>query len=190
MQIILIADIFGITPELLRLAQDIALVNGETQSSCVKVFGPYKKDNIAFANEQAAYEYFTKYVGLDNYTQALAHEIAQIATTTLLIGFSVGGSALWRLTPSLPSQVKAAICFYSGQIRHHLDVKPNHPTRLILAEHEVHFSVDSLATALEYNTTVLIEKSKYLHGFMNPLSVNFSKSGYQFYVNKIRADFS
>lgn len=190
MQIILIADIFGITPELLRLAKDIARANEGTQTSCVEVFGPYQEDNITFTNEQAAYQYFTNHVGLDNYTQALAHNVSQITSTTLLIGFSAGGSALWRLTSSLPAQVKAAICFYSGQIRHHLDIVPNHPTRLILAEHEAHFNVDTLAAALEHNTKVSIEKSRYLHGFMNPLSVNFSEKGYQKYVNKIRADFS
>jgi len=55
---------------------------------------------MAFKDEADAYSYVINNVGLDCYVSTLLKVLASIDCETTLIGFSIGASAIWRLSPS------------------------------------------------------------------------------------------
>jgi dienelactone hydrolase len=104
----------------------------------------------------------------------------------LLLGFSVGGSAIWQLyAQGAIKQSLGAICFYSSQIRHLIWLTPNIATRLILPSTEPHFSVAALGAILREKSTVNLEKSKYLHGVMNQSSAHYDGDAYLYYLKRL-----
>lgn len=189
MQTFIVSDIFGRTKALenLALAVDVNAI----------IIDPYDKVDMNFYNEQSAYEGFNTLVGLDAYTQHLCDAIKAHNKPALVIGFSVGASTIWNaseLNDSLIndpetlalSNVTRAICYYPGQIRHKPHIKPGFPTELVFPAFEKHFCVDDLREQLINTANVSIRKTSYLHGFMNQLSVNFNKQGYDFEIDGLR----
>jgi len=186
LNIVFVADIFGMTHEFKSLCQEVTSGLEQTLSVECHMIGPYQKQPKSFDSEQAAYQYFTEQVGLADYTEIIAEQLSVISGNKLLVGFSVGGSAIWELcSNNIVDKNLAAICFYSSQIRHMTQLTPNIPTRLILPASERHFSITELQSALQDKPTVTIEKSAFLHGFMNQLSQNYDSYGCQHYIKRL-----
>lgn len=186
LHIIFVADIFGMTHEFKNLCKKITLSLEKTLNVECHILGPYQQQQMSFDSEQAAYQYFTKHVGLADYVEAIAQQLSVISGHKLLIGFSVGGSAIWQLcSENTVEQCLGAICFYSSQIRHMTQLTPKVSTQLILPVSESHFCITEFQKALQDKSVVTIEQSHFLHGFMNQLSTNYDSDGYQYYIKRL-----
>jgi dienelactone hydrolase len=171
MSITLVSDIFGITPGLLRLKEEIG---AET------IVDPYNGQSMAFNNEADAYSHFVSTVGLEGYVSILFKALETLKKPTSLIGFSVGASAVWSISSSNERNlVKQAYCFYGSQIRNHTEIVPCYQTKLVFPQSELHFDVAELIHKLTNKANVSISQVKYLHGFMNYHSTNFNEKGYK-----------
>lgn len=192
LNIIFVADIFGVTEEFNHLCRQVTAnierLFDENHSLNVKyhLIGPYQHDMSKFLCEKEAYQYFIQHVNLDGYVNVLEQQVSAISGPKILIGFSVGGSAVWQLcSQSNIEHCFGAYCFYSSQIRHMTQLTPKIPMRLIFPSKESHFSVEELALQLQEKPTVTIDKSEFLHGFMNKLSDNYHPTAYQYYSQKL-----
>ena len=147
------------------------------------IVDPYSGMFMDFKNETEAYTYFISNVGLDYYGELLFSKTHQIAAPITLIGFSIGASAIWKISKDLePDIVSNAFCFYGSQIRYDLEIEPIFHVDLILPKSESHFSVSDLSEYLSRRDNVTIHQTEYLHGFMNTYSTNFHKNGYDYYT--------
>jgi len=178
MSIIIVSDIFGMTPALQKLSAEIG---------AAEIIDPYSGKLMEFINESEAYAYFLKNIGLDLYAQILDSRLNNLTGVQTLIGFSIGAAVIWKCAENDSTRgVKSAVCFYGAQIRNYLTVIPNFHINLIFPKHEPHFSVDQLSSQLSHNKNICISKSDYLHGFMNECSVNFNLLGYRTYVKLLQ----
>ncbi|HOO89796.1 MAG TPA: dienelactone hydrolase family protein, partial [Syntrophales bacterium] len=149
----------------------------------VGVIDPYAGEDMGFQTEEQAYEFFMENIGLNGYCHIVQSTLEKTPSLTVLIGFSVGASAVWQISESLNAEkVKRAVCFYGSQVRHLTEIHPNIMIDLVLPTHEAGFSVDALAQSLSGRENVVLHRTPYLHGFMNELSKNYDKSGYTRYV--------
>nr|WP_287413394.1 dienelactone hydrolase family protein [Pseudodesulfovibrio sp.] len=170
MSIILVSDIFGKTPALEKLANEI---------NASKIVDPYDGKSMNFLDEGEAYSYFMDKVGLNTYLEKLQKVLKLNSSASILIGFSVGASIIWKLSEISSSQyVKKAICFYGSQIRNFIDISPNFEIKLIFPKSEVYFDVAKLQNKLSKKKNVRIFKVDYLHGFMNYYSTNYNQEAY------------
>lgn len=171
MKTIIVTDIFGKTPALVALSKSI---------NAHRIIDPYHGVDMAFDNEAEAYSYFLNHVGFENYFFQLQQIIKSNSSATLLIGFSIGATAIWRLSKMHSIiQVKRGICYYGSQIRYFRDIEPRFPIELIFPNKEPHFNVLKLQTELIKKDNVKIYHHSNLHGFMNPYSTNFNQQAYQ-----------
>ncbi len=176
---VIVTDIFGRTPALEDLAKAVG--------SVAEIIDPYDKKSMKFTAEPRAYAYFMAQVGIPSYEQQVAARLAEIPKIDLLIGFSVGAAAIWGISNTLaPEKVDRAVCFYGSQIRHAADIIPRIPMDHILPRKEPGLDVDAVAEILSGNPAVTIHKTPFLHGFMNRLSPNFSRSGYDVWLERLR----
>lgn len=179
MRRIIVSDIFGKTSALETLAGELT---GEWE-----IFTPYGTQDHPFLTESEAYQFFVSNVGLESYANTLKAAISQHTRSCALLGFSIGASAIWRISGNKAVQnVSGALCFYGSQIRHHQRLSPGFPIQLIFPLHEPHFSVPGLISDLSDTENVSIHRAKYLHGFMNAHSSNFDKNAYAEYLEALR----
>jgi len=175
---IFIADIFGRTSELEDLTNS---VGGQCE-----IIDPYDGRLVAFADESEAYTYFMNSVSLNKYCNILMAKLKSVKIPTVLIGFSVGASVLWKISDSLNAErITRVICFYGSQIRYHQKISPCVPVELVLPKFEPSFSIDKFAQNMSEKTNVNVYKTNFLHGFMNPLSKNFNNAAYKSYIKMI-----
>lgn len=182
MQVLIATDVFGVGPHI-----DELIHRGLPPGVDAIVIDPYGAMPMDFDNEQEAYEAFTESGGMEVYANVLSLALQELQPT-VAIGFSAGGAALWQAGAEANApEVEAIMAFYPGQIRDMLHLTPQMPTQLILPASEPHFDVDNLVTQLAGKADVDIERSEYLlHGFMNPLSLNFDESAYEMYLEIIK----
>lgn len=178
---ILVADIFGKTCALSNIAQ---IINATT------IVDPYDGENMAFANETLAYNYFTEKVGIDNYRQKLISILEKLSGECILIGFSVGAAIIWTLSGEIPvhltKKIKFAICYYGAQIRHYTEKSPTFDLRCIFPKSELHFDVTALHNTIINKDNVSSIQVDYLHGFMNIYSPNFNEAGYKSHLSLLQ----
>lgn len=171
MKTIVISDIFGRTAALEQFVEEI--------SQDALILDPYDSEFIDFKNEESAYAYFSENVGLGSYTDKLKQILLVQQDEVLLIGFSVGASAIWNVSGDESiTVVKKAICYYGSQIRSNVVCNPRFPIELVFPSMERHFSVDELIHQLSGKKNESIRQVHYLHGFMNELSLNYDSQGY------------
>lgn len=142
-----------------------------------------------FGNEGEAYEHFRQYIGLDGYIEKLMQHLQAntVGCEQHLLGFSVGGSAIWAVSARLEFEHSVkGICFYSSQIRNLLHLQPRVPIDLYFPKLETHFNVDEVMAAVSLTPRVNCYNTAYLHGFMNEKSVNFDKDGCKNYLEILR----
>ena len=172
MHYIIVSDIFGRTTALEHLSIELAV-------PC-EIFDPYDSQILEFSSEEQAYNYFTTNVGIEQYADKLEQFIGAIDKDVMLIGFSAGGSAIWKMSENAGLQnVASALCFYAGQIRFYKALQPCFSTHLIFPYAEKHFCVAQLIDDLSNTANVIIEQVGYAHGFMNSHSPNYNATGYQ-----------
>lgn len=173
---IVVSDIFGKTSELENLCNAL--------KARVEIIDPYSGKFMRFKEESEAYEYFMTNVGIQAYSELLLEKLSSVSNPTSLVGFSVGASAIWKVSGNLNIDfIENAICFYGSQIRNHTEVNPCIDIDLILPISEPGFSVSELGSCLSKKSSVEIHNTPYLHGFMNSLSKNFSHVGYNEYID-------
>ena len=184
MRCVVVPDIFGVTPELGELVAGI----GGTAT----IINPYAavadrfwSTPADFHSESQAYTFFTTKVGLDAYTRSVSRLLVTMSEVVLLVGFSMGASAVWRATcsPKCISTVRLAVGFYGSQIRHFCDESPAVPFRFIMPATERHFSVQRLTNSLSVMPNVSVQMTPYLHGFMNRRSEHFDPDAYGEFLN-------
>lgn len=175
---IVLADIFGLTDALVDFCEEL---QGD-----IDILTPYSQP-IKFASEADAYKHFTRVTSVDEYAQKLLDKISGDRELISLLGFSVGGSAIWHLCENLSlKNSTTALSYYAGQIRHQTTLEPCFPITLIMPKKEPHFSVEELSHSLAQKPLLDIQQNHYLHGFMNPLSTNFNQSAYQANLDVLR----
>ena len=171
MSIILVSDIFGKTPALIELGEEL---------NAKAIVDPYDGQDMKFKNESEAYSYFMENVGFDVYLSELLKIIKLADCASTLIGFSVGASAIWQLSDKISSDlVKRSICFYGAQIRNFTEVVPQIEVELIFPKYEPHFDVLELQACFYKTPNVKTSRVDYLHGFMNYYSNNYNQQGYR-----------
>jgi len=174
MSIVLVSDVFGVTPALLAISEKLGACS---------IVDPYESQMMGFKTEAEAYSYFVKAVGLDNYLSHLLKVVESIEHEATLIGFSVGASVTWRLSELKGTHIiKQAYCFYGSQIRNFTHIEPRFAMNLIFPKSEPHFDVIELQNNLSIKALVNTERVEYLHGFMNYHSTNYNNSGYTKYI--------
>jgi len=178
MRHLIVSDIFGNTKALQELSHSLI---GENE-----FFDPYNSETMNFSSEKQAYDYFSNEIGLEAYASKLLRRIVDIDEPTSLVGFSVGASAIWKISSSNQlNHVTEAICFYGSKIRHYIDIIPNFPIQLVFPKSEESFCVDNLISKLRSTKNVIIDHSSYLHGFMNSHSQNFNNKPYEYYIQNL-----
>lgn len=184
MNLLIATDIFGKTPALEALADQLASRVGSHV-----IVDPYGGMDRKFDSESEAYAVFQRTIGLEAYIQMVSTAIECLKAPVFLIGFSVGASAVWALSGESVLSVGAgtrAICFYGSQIRHFMHVNPLIELDLIFPAHEPHFQVADLMERLSLHKRVRCHQAPYLHGFMNRLSTNFNAVAYDDYSQMLR----
>jgi hypothetical protein len=177
MHTIILSDVFGITPALIQLKDKLG---------ANRIIDPYDGKFMSFINEADAYSYFVKEVGHDIYLSQIVKYLLKIECKTTLIGFSIGASAIWRLSEdNTINNIEQAFCFYGSQIRNYTQIVPQFKTHLIFPKKETHFDVSKLIQKLKNKDNVHITQVEYLHGFMNSHSNNFDKVGYSTNIHSI-----
>ncbi len=107
----IVSDIFGRTPALENLCKALG--------SNVDIIDPYAGKYMCFKTEQEAYDFFMANVGLEAYCCVLKSKLEKDSIPLILIGFSVGASAIWQVSESFSNKkIKHVVCFYGSQIRH------------------------------------------------------------------------
>ena len=128
MNIIVVSDIFGKTPALITLAEDIGAMT---------IIDPYNGVDMGFENESKAYAYFVEHIGFEHYFSLLQNKLQNqllnsIDDMNVLVGFSIGASAIWKLSdnPEIEN-IQRGICYYGSQIRNLTTVTPHFNIELI-----------------------------------------------------------
>jgi dienelactone hydrolase len=184
MQLVVVSDIFGKTPELEDLVNNIA-----TNFASTLLVDPYEGDLMNFGNEQAAYSYFNQKIGLDDYTATVLEKLKQRDIQLLLVGFSIGASVIWKISQEkIFHPHTKAIGFYGSQIRNLLDVNPGIHIDLYLPRYEPHFEVSEFIEEVTKKKFARCVKTGYLHGFMNKRSKNYNRNGYSEYLTLLRKE--
>ncbi len=164
MKIIIATDIHGINDELRVLFQDLGKE--------IKFLSPWPGEGSPYDNEQEAVAAFQAANGLEKYQQQIAQEAGN--EPAILIGFSVGATALWlHATSDQCHPQNHALLYYGSRIRDNQDRIPRCQTKVIFAEHEASFQpADIIANiARPHVNCSIIAGTR--HGFMNPHSPNF-----------------
>lgn len=177
MNTIIFSDVFGITPALIKLKEKLGANS---------IIDPYEGEYMGFKNEAEAYSYFVSEVGLDRYVLKVLKILSKLKCKTTLVGFSIGASAIWRISEiNTNNFIKHAFCFYGSQIRNYTQITPCFKTYLVFPKSELHFDVSNLIDKLVNKHNVDITQVEYLHGFMNSHSSNFNKTGYSESIDSI-----
>jgi dienelactone hydrolase len=190
MKLIIVSDVFGKTAALQSLSDTLA----EITHNEVDIVDPYEGKMMNFAHEQEAYDSFIQHTGLTAYTEKLQAVINRRSEKIILIGFSIGASAIWQLS-QLPKEnklaqatvgnmmIQAAIGFYGSQIRNLTEIEPTFPIALIFPKSEQHFSVNDLMAKLADKKQLTLSQVEHLHGFMNPHSNNYNHKAYLYHCD-------
>ena len=179
MHLLIVSDIFGRTKALEELSCAL--------DSKVEIFDPYDSVFMDFKNEEDAYSYFSTNIGLDKYASMLFEKINLLEDRVFLLGFSIGGSAIWKISELVSlKNVFAAKCFYSSQIRYYTKINPLFPINLIFPSYEEHFVISNLIFSLCKKENVQVKQFPYLHGFMNKHSKNYNTYAYNAFINSLQ----
>lgn len=179
MKTIIVSDIFGLTPHLERFVKEL--------TSDYEIIDPYNGQMVRFRSESEAYKTFLHLCGMERYSDLVGRRVADYKENIVLLGFSIGGSAVWNnLEICDPQIVQKAVCFYGSRIREKIELQPCCDTVLIFPKEESHFSVPELSSLLAAKPHVKCINTEFYHGFMNRLSVNFNQRGYIQYLGWLK----
>ena len=179
MRLVALTDIFGYTESFENLISVLSPKFTE-----IERVAPYGGEKHCFENERQAYEKFSTEVGMESYTERLLSLLEGTEKTPqLLLGFSVGASAIWSASAALSDFKKTrAVGFYSSQIINMMMVEPKIRMNLYFAVNEPKYQIDEVINRLELKRNINCFKTGYKHGFMNNESENFSRVGFEKYL--------
>lgn len=170
MQVFIVTDIFGRTDEIDWLERTIC-----QQGANVAVIDPYQGKQQIFSDEAQAYQTFLQSCGHRQYSLQIKTAITTANDDVVILGFSVGAFAAWLAVDRLVNDnLRHLVGFYPSQIRKSLAVMPGCPVTLLFPKSEQHFEVGAVITQLDKIAQVSTYSTDFYHGFMNPLSVNYS----------------
>jgi len=173
MRVLIVTDIFGVTAAVLSLANVLMAERAQ-----VEVVDPYDGKEKSFSHEQSAYDAFLANCGHDSYFRKVQDAISSSLEELVIIGFSAGASAAWRnMESDWQSNILHFVGFYPGQIRYHLHITPKYPCTIVFPNREEHFYVNDVSGILNEIDNVQCIITDYGHGFMNPLSHQYSSIG-------------
>jgi dienelactone hydrolase len=182
MNLLIVSDIFGRTKALDDLANYFDKKKIKTQ-----ILDPYNRRYKNFENENQAYRAFHAETGLENYIHLLKQKLlSKKPEKTVILGFSVGASAIWAASHHIEAESFKDVCFYSSQIRNYMEIKPKIKIELYFAKAEPAYDVDAVISKLEINNKVTCFKTNFMHGFMNERSKNFNEDGFLKYREIIK----
>ncbi|MFC3031207.1 hypothetical protein ACFOEE_01535 [Pseudoalteromonas fenneropenaei] len=169
MTTLIVTDIFGNNKHVEGFASDLA--------NDVSICAPYSAcQNFADLPEERVYDQFISLCGHDQYAQKVKDAIMRHQPHTI-IAFSAGAVAAWRALAALPvKRVSRLIGFYPSQIRNYLTLRPMCDVELLFPYDEPHFDVGQVISALDAVPAVHCVRTRYQHGFMNPLSLGYRPS--------------
>ncbi|MDD1793966.1 dienelactone hydrolase family protein [Enterovibrio sp. ZSDZ42] len=171
MKVVLVTDIFGLCESIDCLSNHLTHLDVD-----LEVIDPYEGMRHSFINEQDAYDAFVKQCGHDKYLSLVSESIS-VVKPELIIGFSAGASAVWRVSSLDSGDCRQAICFYPTQIRNHLDIKPQIPTKVVFPCTERAFNVENVSKHISTYELVNTEITSFQHGFMNKCSAAYDLAG-------------
>ncbi|MCJ8325977.1 MAG: dienelactone hydrolase family protein [Campylobacterales bacterium] len=169
MNILIICDIYGLNKSSEKLEKYL-----KDLSHNVYTIDAYKGMFKNFLCEKEAYSTFIKDCNHNKYYSILEDK-NKTFKADLIISFSAGASAAWRLSENNLKFCKKIICFYPSQIRNYTDINPRIPTLVVLPKKELTFDIDVLKKEIENKKNVDVVIYDYDHGFMNKSSASFSK---------------
>ena len=179
MHLFIVTDIFGINDAVKTIQKKLLKVFDK-----VSILDPYQGTEKQFTSEPQAYSEFLKLSGHELYLQTSQQQIIQSDEINCLLGFSAGATVCWRLSETLTTQqCKNIIAFYPSQIRKYLDIVSAVKTTVIFPQKEDLFSVEESIAQLNNKQNVSCHHSRYLHGFMNPNSTNYSSQAEEIYFS-------
>ncbi len=182
MRLIAVTEIYGKTPEFEKLVAEISAPH-----EAGEIVDPYGGRFIEFAGEEEAYGYFQENCGLEGLVENLQRVMDKSDEPVILVGFSVGASAVWKVAGrSSAGKIARAVCYYGSQIRSMTELTPLCETRVVFPAYEAHFDVERLLEKLAGKERVHCIKTGYLHGFMNKRSGNFDQAGYDEHLIGLR----
>ncbi|OUR75745.1 hypothetical protein A9Q77_03885 [Marinomonas sp. 42_23_T18] len=166
---LIITDIFGLCEATDRLTEQLECLGHQ-----VEVCDPYQGDYRNMLNADEAYHAFVSCLGHEAFYQK-SFAYVKALKPDVVLGFSAGASAAWRLSAQDGLSLSQVICFYPSQIRHFSELVPSIPCRLILPNFETSFDVEAMANRLTKHSQLEVIKSEYGHGFMNPKSEHYDE---------------
>ena len=177
MNLIIVSDIFGKTASLNEFSTQLSSFYGE-----ISVIDPYAGQNIQFGNEENAYQYFQQNCGIWQLTEQVEQKIDETKEAIDIIGFSVGGTSAWEISgKDVSKSIRNIVCFYGSRIREKTNICPQIPTTLVFPAYEKSFEVESVIKNVENKQNAEVIRTRYLHGFMNRESKNYSETGYKYF---------
>jgi dienelactone hydrolase len=184
MNLLIVSDIFGRTNALDDLADYF-----EEKKIQTEILDPYDRRYMNFKNENQAYSAFHAEIGLGDYINLLKQKLTgKTLEKTVILGFSVGASAIWAVSHNIEEDLFKGICFYSSQIRNYMELRPKMEIELYFAKAEPAYDVDAVVSKLEINNKVTCFKTNFMHGFMNERSKNFNEDGFLTYREIIKTN--
>lgn len=142
----------GMAPRQVVVASDIRGTDASWRAQLAglgptHVLSPWPGGACPHDNLTLAVDAFHRDDGLARYEQQIADVVND--EPAVLIGFSVGATALWRYVASARCHPQSlAILYYGSRIRAYADRVPRCATALFFAEHEASFEPRALAASL------------------------------------------
>lgn len=169
MNILVICDIYGLNKSSEKLEKYIKYLNHN-----VYTLDAYKGTFKNFVCEKEAYSTFIKECNHNKYYSILEDK-NKIFKADLILSFSAGASAAWRLSENNLKFCKKIICFYPSQIRKYTDINPQISTLVVFPKKELTFDINLIKKEIENKKNVDVLIYDYEHGFMNESSASFNK---------------
>ncbi|WP_299585581.1 dienelactone hydrolase family protein [uncultured Microbulbifer sp.] len=175
----MISDIWGLTEALEQLCSRVSIDH--------KILDPYLGRRMNFESEGAAYQYFMREGGVDNYYSFVNKYIRAQGHKCNVVGFSVGATVAWMLACRDSSAfIEQTACFYGSRVRHFLDERPGKNVDFFLADEEPSLNISDFSRNLSKIPLVNVHQTLFPHGFMNRYSSNFSPDAYNRYCDWLR----
>lgn len=170
MTLLIVTDIFGMTDEVQKFASYF--------STNIEICSPYDHELGKDLTEPEVYQYFLSHCGHEQYIERVKEKIMYLQPANI-IGFSAGAYASWRALSEMPlKRVQRLIGFYPSQIKHALYAKPGCKTDLYFAYQEPNSPIPDILESLKKTPGVCCHRTRYEHGFMNPLSPGYNEEAF------------
>jgi len=176
--IFFLSDIFGVTDIKKKVWQDAL-------NEDIQFISPYQMLDTKPIIKN--YSSFMELVGLDKYSNYIWEKITKTnCKQIVLIGESVGATALWMLSMRFEKQCDVFLfCLYGSRIRDYLHIKPKCNVNLYFSLDESVLRYSEKLKILKKNNIVKINFLNLRHGFATPGNECFSSSPFNEIVSEI-----